>query len=58
MQRRSFVPVVRSVTPPPQPSEVPVDGPWAVTAEEAHSSRSPDYGMACLSISYIPSNFM
>ncbi|KIM55561.1 hypothetical protein SCLCIDRAFT_30272 [Scleroderma citrinum Foug A] len=46
MQHRSFVPVVHSVTPPPQPSEIPADGPWAVTAEDSStgSSRSPDYG--------------
>ena len=63
MQCRSFIPVVHSVTPLPQPSEVPEDGPWAVTMEEVHSSRTPDgmapdYGMAHLSISHIPSDFM
>ena len=49
MQRRSFVPIVRSVTPPPtsEPQGMS-DGPWIVTAEDLSSGSSmhtPDYGM-------------
>ena len=55
MQRRSFVPIVRSVTPPPSPplpSEILEEGPWTVTAEDllARSSRMPDYGMVFVSL--------
>ena len=57
MQRRSFAPIVRSVTPPPtsEPSGIldgasvtTPDGPWTVTAEDLSSgpcTHTPDYGM-------------
>ena len=57
MQRRSFVPIVRSVTPPPTseppgmpdgPSVTIPDGPWTVTAEDLSSgprTHTPNYGM-------------
>ena len=56
MQRCSFVPIVRSVTPPPTseppgmldgPSATTPDGPWTVTAEDLSSGprkHTPDYG--------------
>ena len=65
MQTRSFVPVVRSVTPPPsmpEASGVPdglsvatSDSPWTTTAEDHSSgprSRTLDYGTGFASLEF------